>query len=91
MDQMVSMQLITGLQQQLSKSNILTRQGLVKRRHHLVGAKDVIEQLLKIYASLKTNISVWFDKYFVQPWRLYVHSKKSKELKMQNRSPMTSR
>jgi hypothetical protein len=30
MDQMVSMQLITGLQQQLSKSNILTRQGLVK-------------------------------------------------------------
>jgi hypothetical protein len=27
---------------------------------------------------LKTNISVWFDKYFVQPWRLYVHSKRAR-------------
>jgi hypothetical protein len=91
MDQMVSMQLITGLQQQLSKSNILTRQGLVKLviTIGVLGAKDV-EQLLKIYASLKTNISVWFDKYFVQPWRLRAQQK-SKELKMQNRSPMTSR
>jgi transcriptional regulatory protein LevR len=80
MDQMVSMQLITGLQQQLSKSNILTRQGLVKLviTIGVLGAKDVIEQLLKIYASLKTNISVWFDKYFVQPWRLYVHSKRAR-------------